>query len=248
MSEPDHMTEERSQAPPSAWSLITAGDYRRAIDHLTQEYAAHGGLPSLRNRMTAYLLVGEYQLALADSQHVIASQEPATVWDGDYIRLGICHWYLDQPGPAVDAWERCLTQPHLDGNGYGPAILLYAAERLGDPALGKRAVSTLRWIARRRRWPGPVVLFLLGKSTSQGLEQARQSTNATLHGRWQCQADFYIAVQAWRDGDHATFRQRLTACAANRYGLLEREHYLARWEVQRGFPIPAFPPSNQGAE
>ena len=92
----------------------------------------------------------------------------------------------------------------------------------------------LRWRSRR-------VPFLLGRIDAAGLQaQWAGGRSEILLDRWQCQAALYIALQALREGDTALYRARMAACAASRYGPLEHEYYLARWEVDHSFPEPAF--------
>ena len=64
--------------------------------------------------------------------------------------------------------------------------------------------------------------------------------NDTLKERWQCAADFYVGLGALRKGDVPTFLVSMRRCAASKRGELEHEYYLARWELDRGFPQPAF--------
>jgi hypothetical protein len=122
-------------------------------------------------------------------------------------------------------------------------LLLYAAERLDNPDLRREALSLLRKHSRRAPagWPGAIAPFLLRKFDAAGLEaQVKATRNETLAGRRRCQADFYIALGALRDGDRRLFRAGMARCAESPYGHLEHEHYLARWEVEQDFPEPAF--------
>jgi len=67
-----------------------------------------------------------------------------------------------------------------------------------------------------------------------------QAAVDALRERWQCAADFHVAVGAGRMDDPASFQEGMRRCAASSRGELEWEFHLARWEVERGFPQPAF--------
>jgi hypothetical protein len=122
-----------------------------------------------------------------------------------------------------------------------PALLLYAGARLGDPQVTAEALGRLRRHAwhRLRGWPGPIVPFLLGKLDASVLDRHAVLSDA-LAARWRCQADFWVAVRALREGNGTACRERMARCAAGPAGLLESEYHLAGWEVRRGFSDPPF--------
>jgi hypothetical protein len=84
------------------------------------------------------------------------------------------------------------------------------------------------------------VPYLLGKTDSADLDAAAMYSSK-LQARWQCKADFYVALRALREGDRAKFKVRLLGAGmAEGAAWLEDEFFLARWEIGRGFPFPAF--------
>lgn len=256
----------------SAWELIKAGRYEKAIEIETQLYDKSRDPIYLRSRGSIYLAMGDYTSALEDFKLVTTLEEPRFLADNDYILQGVCYWYLNQPSQAVGTWKRSLTAPYTDAAGgvTRSALLLYAAERLQDGELRKEALGLLRkhWQNHQRRvkrkekrreaggdrptyhdfvyqglfgWPGAIVPFLLGKIDVTALEQQVMTAgHEILRGRWQCQADFYSALRALREGNKTGFRVGMIRCANSFYGYHEYEYYLARWEVERGFPEVAF--------
>ncbi len=234
-----------SQARQDPWQFVENGWYEQAIKLYTRHFDEDGKVFHLTNRGTVYLLQEDYDLALADFQLVLHVEDPRFVSDTDYFFLGICYWYLKQPSRAVDAWRQSLTAPYTDvASGVeAPALLLYAALRLDDQDLRREALNVLRKRARRKlvAWPGPIAPFLLGKMESVELVHlANVSSSDILRARQVCQADFYIALKALLDGNPTGFKAGMIRCTESPYKILEHEYYIARWEVRRDFPNPAF--------
>lgn len=239
------MSDESQTPEVSPWQLRVNGHYQQAIAAYTDLYAADGRPSNLYNRGSIYVEIGDYARALEDFELMRSAQDPAYRADGEYMYQGICYWYLDQPQRAVAIWKQGLDAPYTDAAGGVrlPAMLLYAGLRLDDKALQKESLSLLRKHARRKLndWPGPIVPFLLDKIDARELlRQTESGRNETLIGRWQCQAEFYLAVHALHHDDRDTFGQHCARCAESRYGRLEHEYYLARWEIERNLPFPAF--------
>jgi tetratricopeptide (TPR) repeat protein len=250
------------------WELVKAGRYAEAAEEYSRRYAEDGDLFAFRGRAKALLLAGRADESLQHFREVIEATEAKLRDDGAFIDLGTCHWYLGQPGQAVAAWRESLTAPYTDaaGGAVPPAILLYAATRLGESRLEAEAVRLLRGLLKKhqrrvrrgqaktarqahedfvhpglRAWPGALVPFLLGTVGEEELDQAAaNSPSDVLRSRQQCQADFVAGVRAMREGNQAVFRDRMARCAASPHGALEHEFCLARWEVANGFPAPPF--------
>ena len=228
-----------------AWQLLRVGRQQEAIDLYTKCFEKSSKFIYLYNRGLAYLEAGNYESALADFRLVAANENPDFIADAYFIYQGVCHWYLNQPSEVLPIWEKGLAAPYTDAAGGVelPALLLYGAERLHDLDYRKLALRLLRKHARRKLqgWPGPIVPFLLGKTDVEVLQQNAQATPSDiLRSRWQCQADFYIALHALREGDRDLFRVYMKRCAENPYGYHETEYYLAHWELAHNFPDPAF--------
>jgi len=227
------------------WQLVKEGYYQQATEIYAKLYSKDGRISHLYNSGLAKILIGDYTAALNDFKIIQETREASSLSDNYYIFQGVCHWYLNSPDKAIDAWQISLTAPYTDAAGgvESPALLLYAAERLNDKQLRKRALSLLRKHYRRKldNWPGAIVPFLLGKINRSDLENAaKAATHENLGKRWQCQANFYIALQGLINGDNAAFRTSMELCSESKHGYLEQEYYLARWETQHNYPVSAF--------
>jgi len=250
----------------NAWELIRSGQYEAAAEEYGRLVREQGGRFNLANLGVAHLLMGNFPAALDDFQRIIAESDPRYLSTSEYVSAGIALWNLDRPEEAIASWRAGLAAPYTDAAGGVeiPALLLYGGWRSGSPAVEKEGVKLLEklWAGHLRRqkrrqerarpthsdlvhpglvaWPGAIVPFLLGEIDQAGLQRAvEQAGNDTLRERWQCAAHFHLAVGAGRMNDPASFREGMRRCAASR-GELESEFYLARWEVERGFPQPAF--------
>lgn len=249
------------------WSLVKSKQYEKAIDEYSRLYKEDGQVLHLRNRGRVYLLVKDYLAALADFKQAIALTDSKYLPDIDYLYKGICFWCLNQPTQTVEAWRQSLSAPYTDAAGgvLPPALLLYASERLNHKHLEIEALDILRKHlqkhqqrakgkpSRRKRthqefvcpgllaWPGAIVPFLLGETGEEDLEQSvKSSSSLILKKRWRCQADFYIALRALREGNRSEFEVAMTNCASSQNGELEGEYFLALWELEQGFPEHPF--------
>ncbi len=229
------------------WWLVLDGRYTEALEAYSD--LSDPDRPQLNNRGTIKLLLGDYRSALEDFTQAFDVADPRYRSDGEYLFAGICHWYLGEPSAALERWMDSLSAPYTDAAGGVKRIvlLLYAAERLRDPQLAREMLGRLRrhrftkWPGGASpEWPGTVVPFILGRVGPAELEE-RASSIPVLAGRRQCQAEFYIGLRYFREGERRIFEERMVRCAeSGQYGLLEEEYYLARWEALYGFPDPAF--------
>lgn len=251
----------------SAWDLIKTKQYEAAVREYGRLYREQGSEGHLHNRGLAYLLMGDYVAASGDFQHSIQTGDPRRRGTHEHIFAGVSSWYLDRPDEAVSIWRAGLSAPYADAAGgvQIPALLLYAGCRLRSPALEQEALQLLKkhWrdhLRRQKRrqersarthadfvhpglvaWPGAIVPFLLGEVDRTQLQAAVDHAGSeVLKQRCQCAADFYVGLHAARGCDLATFHDRMRLCTASDEGVLEHEFHLARWEVDRGFPQPAF--------
>ncbi|MBI4786263.1 MAG: hypothetical protein HY782_04365 [Chloroflexi bacterium] len=228
-----------------AWQLIESGQYELAVEVYSRFYQEDGRPFNLRNRGIAHLNMDNYTSALADFKLELAITDSKFLDSGVYIFQGVCYWNLNQPFEAIHVWREALSTPYTDAaGGIEPSLLLlYTAERLDDSGLRQEALHLLRKHTRRKvvEWPGPLGSFVLGRTNLDELARDVGDTKlTTLVERRQCQAEFYVALQALRKGDWSSFQNSISRCAASRQGYLEHEYYLARWEVKHGFPKPAF--------
>jgi hypothetical protein len=205
---------------PTPWLALELGQYEDAIQLFSQDYVQSQQLRLLAGRAQAYLAANLPRQALTDIEEVITRTDKRLASTSDYAFWRVCHWYLAQPDAAIAQWRAGLGAPYVDA-------ALITPQNFADPQL---------W-----NWPGAIVPFLLGQQDSAWLlHQAHHTDAETLALRHECQAQFAIAVDALRSGNHALFATSMAACRRNPKGYLEMEHYLARWEMSEGYPNPPF--------
>ncbi len=247
--------------------LVESGRYEEAIAAYTRLYREDGQASHLFARGTVYLTTADYVAALDDFRSVLSVEAPSSLGSRHYILPGICCWFLDRPRDAVELWRASVHAHFTDAAGgvQPPALLVYAGERMHDAEVIHEglALLTRHWRNQLRRlkrrqagilnphedlvhpglatWPGAIVPFLLGHTDGAHLARAAASTSQPiLQSRWQCQADFYLGLQALREGQRPQYQEAMRRAAASEWGKLEVEWRLALWEVERGFPEPAF--------
>jgi tetratricopeptide (TPR) repeat protein len=243
------------------------GQFEKAIESYTQ-LITDDDSPVLRySRGSIYLLTGNSVAALTDFEHATVLAGSKYRIDSHYIMRGICYWNLDRPSRAIHLWHQSLTANYTDAAGgvVAPALLLYAAERLADESLRREACHLLKqhWYNHQRRlqrqisrnskltheefvhpgllsWPGAMVPFLLEEISMEELYAAAAKSYGGKTDRGLAQADFYFAVRALREGNQPSFKEGMTRCAQRQDGFLEDEYFLAKWEVEHNFRVPAF--------
>lgn len=240
--------------------LETHGRNEEVVAHEEEAYRVNKDYRTLMPRAHAYFGLYEYEAALADYELYSEAAQLDRLGNA-FSRFGhgseppICYWYVNQPENAVATTAALVGQRSGYLSGEAASLLLYFAQRTGDTARIEEALRVFKRYSRRDRqyWPEPVMRFLLGRSTVKEFEQ----TTYLPAKRWtaivepiladermsrQCQADFYIALRALREGDEDTFVARMTKSAMNEDGRRFRvpEWHLANWELERGFPKSPF--------
>ena len=223
------------------------GEFQDAIRLYSQciELAGEDKAFHLSNRAITYMEAGDYSLELEDYKYLVVITDSRFIPDDYFIYQGICHLYLEQSQEVLPVWKKGLTAPYTDAAGgvVIPSLILYGAERIGDPEAERLALHLLEKPATRgsEGWPGAIVPFLLGRiDTDEFLNVAHSTSSEVLRARWQCQADFYIGLRAIRGGQFSKSKDAFRRCSNNPYGCYEAEYFLARWEVMNNFPDPAF--------
>jgi lipoprotein NlpI len=196
------------------------------------------------NLGTARLLADECAGALAAVDQAIALAGPRYCAASHFTMRGICYWYLGQPAAMIEALHLANDAPYTDaGGGVGvPALLLYVAVRLHDEGLARGALRLLHKHVkrpRRRGWPWPIAPYLLGQLDDARVAELAQAS-PPLRFRHECQAYFYMAVSALRQGNTTAYQTKMRDAIGDSGAFLECEYFLARWEVLRGFPDPPF--------
>jgi lipoprotein NlpI len=225
------------------WDLVRAGRPREALPLFEEECANEASAFTFYNLGKARLLADECAGALAAIDQAIALTAPRYYAGRHFMMRGICHWYLDQPAAMIEALHLANDAPYTDAAGGvgAPVLMLYVAARLRDETLARLALKLLhKHVKRPRRgWPWPIAPYLLGQLDDARLaDLARES--APLRFRHECQAYFYMAVSALRQGDETVYQGKMRDAGGDSGAFLECEYFLARWEVLRGFPDTLF--------
>ncbi|MBI4567175.1 MAG: hypothetical protein HY719_02125 [Planctomycetes bacterium] len=237
--------------------------YEEAIVAFGQLYSHKGGAPLLANRAWAFLCVGRLSEALDDLQtaHRFAAEEHRhPMFGGEKV----CGTYLDtiaaiywMLGNKTEAYRtiRASTDGILDGSihyadlaaGASQGLLLwYFAVTDGDVQQGKYVQRYFSRLAKRKSrigyWPGPVALFLLGKTQCADVLNSATGHNDlagslikaetdVLARRQLVQALFYLGIKARERGDEAECRSLLVRCIGLQNPIIEDEWYLAWHEI-----------------
>jgi hypothetical protein len=187
------------------------------------------------------LLLGELDAALTDFLEV---RKPMGMVKRSVPLVGAALWLQGRREAACEDWASeiarrrsgDLTYGDSAGGAHAPALLWWASAHPGLDRWRPLAVDELRRRARaktcrRSRWPGPLVPFLLGKSSAEGLLAAVPDPHP-FRARWRCQAHFYLAAARLSAGDPAEYREHLArALSEGADAISEPEYHLARAEV-----------------
>jgi len=244
------------------WSLIQSKQYQTAIEETSRLFQETQDGGFLYGRAIAYLLNKDYTAALQDCQLLIELEKTENEPDNSYLYAGVCYWYLNQPAKTVAIWKEALDLLETrEARDVQPStLLLYAAERLNIDLLREETLNVLRmhWHEYQERlkqlsskklidsdiihenifpWPFPIVPLLLDEINSITLQKSIDTLAIfdSFKGRRQCQADFYLALGAFRKKENIGFRVYMTRCAENFYGWFEIEYLLASWEIENNF-------------
>ncbi len=228
--------------PPSPWRLIEQGQFELAYQMMTREMNENPDRVNrhIYNRGLCLLLMDRRPEALADFQTL---QKIHPDVSGGYIASGIAFWSLNQKMNAVESWKRGIDARYTDAAGgvEVPALLFFAASRLGDSTLEKetRAILRKRWKRKSvsfsspsiKNWPGPIAGFLLEKLDEKAfLEEAKKKKDPVLEKRRLTQVHFWIGLSYYRQGNIDRYQYYLLKSLSGH--TLEPEYYLAKYELE----------------
>lgn len=156
-------------SPYTVWHCIRSGEYEEAIVRSRPEYEATGSVASLRNGVTALLMLGCLEEARALLEEIIVLSEGSV--EKDFVMLGMVQWALHEPGAPWDQWEKGAEAQYSDAaGGVGLWVLWLAHANLGGlPEQSERAREELHRIAVKsgHDWPGILARVALGTCTWQ---------------------------------------------------------------------------------
>lgn len=163
------------------------------------------------------------------------------------IMIGISFWYRGRHAEAVSEWEKATKCGYCGNSGLDGAVALYFAAVL-DPDVAKleRAFEQLAKVEKRlgdNFYPIHIAQFMRRAITRDEFLALMSQSEGKFAKHWQrvqlTLAAFYIALDAKRDDDDATFLTELQRCAeATKVESMYDEMVFARLECQaRGMEL-----------
>ena len=141
-------------------------------------------------------------------------------------------------GEAVSRWieaQRVKRYTDAAGGLKVPMLLNYAALRLNDAALAKKARARINkrcGSGQAVNWPGPLGRFVLGEIDEQEL-LALVTPQPILHEREMCTACFWIGMAAMKTDQSRSLQLMTQATTYAPAAYVEHEYYLAKGEIRR---------------
>ena len=231
-----------------------AKSYRKLLKKESDEYEYGDNLVEYS---TALLCLGQLNEALQGFFHAneIAKKRLRGESQPYLEKIGVIHWLLGNRAEAIKIF-RSGIQGVLKGiikftdnaGGVSHGLLLwYAGVTERDIIAKEESVNYLGKLAKKSRiqyWPGPLGLYVLGKSSfDEVLISATDTNNLTeafalaktdlLKRRYLCQLLFYAAVNQRNIGDENGCLERMKNCIQLENPILEVEWYLARNETEK---------------
>ncbi len=153
-------------------------------------------------------------------------------YSSDFATLGVCFWMGRDYEHALASWKRGLRSNYADSANVQIPLLIW----FGNSWLRSDTSEIIGLLRRRvgdRRtgigWPLPIAQYLLGrKSLEQLRAEAEMSSHAHIQIRQRRQAEFYVAVQQYMQGETELFAATMSEIAGTKELLSESERYLAQ--------------------
>jgi lipoprotein NlpI len=173
-------------------------DYSQAIQLNPKDATA------FNNRGNAYYANGDHERAIADYNQVIQI-DPKNA--RSYLNRGLANLYL---GASAKAQADLNQASALDPNDVYVALWLDITNKRNKSASRLAKATTQSDLTK---WPGPIILFYLGKMTPADLLAAADASNPATKKAQICEVNFYSAelALAQRKKDHAVELFRLAA-------------------------------------
>jgi len=215
------------------WDKIFSGDFKSAYEIADRNYLQSFQDFDLRSRAICFLLLRQYDNALADflSLNKIEKQTK-TLSDGTYLQIGLCFYAIGENEKAVEYFKypvinRTDMKYTIDIS-VPASILFYIAIKLDRQDILKIATKELR------RLKLTVPLFLLGQLSETELDKMfTKQTNETLRNRKQCKVEFYKAAKGLELGHIESYKRHLNNCVELKGNYLEFEYFIAQVEYER---------------
>jgi lipoprotein NlpI len=183
----------------------SSGDLDRAIAEYDEAIRLDPNLAAAyNNRGVTYGAQGKFDRAVADYSETIRLDPKLTI---AYSSRGIAYLYSGDLAEALDDVSRASE---LDPRGaYGALWVDIVGQRNNVPSRLPEAISKIDMTA----WPAPIVRMFLGQITPAAVLAAADDPSAATKKGQVCEANFYSAELALRQGDkdEATRLFRLAA-------------------------------------
>lgn len=217
------------------WGLIQNGDFELAIRKADLEYSQTGNVFPLRNKVYALFHLARFEEAAQLSEQLIEMRKGES--QHDFAFSGIANWILGRRNEAVLIWQRSEQSIYKDAAGGIDlqVILYFAAIKIGDDGLRKRAIKGIKKLLKSKRstnWPGPLGHYILEDTGKDNL-LSYVSNIPILKERELCQAYFGVAIKEIEKGELEGYQRSLHDCIS--YGpsaYLEQFYYLAKHELE----------------
>jgi hypothetical protein len=227
----------------SSWDLIVSGDYLGAVAATSEEIARRPSMGLFANRATAYILLRDYDKALADIAVSGFLDATDTTWgDSAFCWFGAVLWLKHAYWEATRIWQFTVRQmvkgrfTHSDAaGGVGCGCLLwFASQHFPEATFRADATELLEKKLMKRSgksWPGPIASFILQETTAEQLRAAVSET-PVLRERQLCRAEFFIGAALLRSNS-AEALECFDRAVGFREAILEEEYFLAQHEAER---------------
>jgi len=247
---------------PSPWELLKQDQFDTAITLYKETYERTKRNTDLYQIGYAQLVKGDIPRARLIFDEVLSRRDPNYIVSNDYINIGLCDFYDGAFYSAIKNWKLACKTPYTDSAGgvIPLSILYYAGLRIQDLEAMEFSKKHLNRLLRREQrrqlrdnafpgldrftelrlcgWPGLIVHLLLNMIDEDTTEEyINTHYQGILRVRYLCEFYFYKAVKGLESGDMDKYKEYINLCVTRKHYLVS-EFFLARWEVQNGFPFP----------
>jgi len=195
-------------------SLAGGGDRAAALRTLDSALQRKPGDPSLMiAQAQVYMQIADFQRALGLLDTALASAQTPIERSSALLYRGHANFNLGNYAQSADDFDATLAgRPSFKAK-QGPLLWRYAAQvraRRDARAALTRDVGA----ESLNEWPGPIIRYLIGKSTAGELEVAAESDDAAKRTNGKCPAAFFMGMDAVRSGNKQRAREQFQLAQA----------------------------------
>lgn len=232
---------EMGKVLPSDWQVVLSttmpglaggGDRAAALRTLDSALQQKPGDPSLTiAQAQVYMQIADFQRALELLDTTLTGTQNAGERRSAFYFRGHANFNLGNYAQAAGDFDASLTgRPSFKAKML-PLLWRYAAQvRARRDA--RAALARDSGTESLNEWAGPIIRFLLGKSTAGELEVAAESDDAAKRANGKCPAAFFIGMDAIRRGDKQKAREQFQLAQA-RCSTVSEFNWAASSELKR---------------